>query len=279
MPLSGLALIEFLRYEWQLRLTHAEETLNNLRGLLLMRSTMYQSKARHMRGQRQQTRSQGLLHGVQRRIDAMAGKYRRIREALTKLSTPLLESSWELNLRPLNDDDLVGLTSMDDTGSEGRKKLSWIRKVQGMESDDNAATHIGEHWPLFFVDYLSIYILALRIEWCRARARAHRWQEECLLLNEEMRRVLAFFKWHADDWKQKALNLENMLPTTAFAEPLLAEADLRSQNIIREGKIAYAYRQATIRDQMRTHFSNKWKDLPSKLISMVNVDAVRIECH
>jgi hypothetical protein len=48
---------EFLVTEWQLRVTHAEETLNELRGLLVMRSTMWNSKGRHMRGQRQQTRS------------------------------------------------------------------------------------------------------------------------------------------------------------------------------------------------------------------------------
>ena len=48
--------------------------------------------------------------------------------------------------------------------------------------------------------------LALELEWCRAWACAHRWQEECLLLNEEMRRVLAFFKWQVSDWRQKLIN-------------------------------------------------------------------------
>jgi hypothetical protein len=137
--------IDFLRYEWRLRLTHGEETLADLRSLLLMSSMMYKSKKHHMRGQKQQTRSQKLITGVQERITTAAGKYRRIREALIKLSTALLESSaWEKTLQALHDDDLVGLTSMDDDGPEGRKKLSWIWKVQGMQLEDDKNTQAGE---------------------------------------------------------------------------------------------------------------------------------------
>jgi hypothetical protein len=55
---------EFLVTEWRLRFTHAEEALNDLRSLLVMQSMMWNSKGRHMRGQRQQTRSQTLLEGV-----------------------------------------------------------------------------------------------------------------------------------------------------------------------------------------------------------------------
>jgi hypothetical protein len=60
--------IDFLQYEWELRLTHAEETLAELRSLLLMRSMMYRSKERHMRGQKQQTKGQNLIKGVQQRV-------------------------------------------------------------------------------------------------------------------------------------------------------------------------------------------------------------------
>jgi hypothetical protein len=56
----------FLETEWRLRFTHADEALNDLRSLLLMRSMMWNSKERHMRGQQQQTRSQTLLEGVAR---------------------------------------------------------------------------------------------------------------------------------------------------------------------------------------------------------------------
>jgi len=56
-----------------------------------------------------------------------------------------------------------------------------------------------------------------------------------------MRRVVTFFKWQADDWMQKATKLENSSLTSTIPEPLLAAADLKSQEVIRNGKIAYAY--------------------------------------
>jgi hypothetical protein len=41
---------------------------------------------------------------------------------------------------------------------------------------------------------------ALRIEFLKARARAKRWEEEEVLLEEEMRRTLQFFKYKAEWW-------------------------------------------------------------------------------
>ena len=135
---------EFLMTEWRLRFTHAEEALNDLRSLLVMQSMMWKSKGQHMRGQRQQTRSQTLLEGVERWIHAAADKYRRIREALILLAGPLHETSWEKVFLPLEKSDIVGLTSMGKTGqSEGRKKLTWIWKVQGMDISEDKKTHDG----------------------------------------------------------------------------------------------------------------------------------------
>jgi hypothetical protein len=111
---------------------------------------MYKSKARHSRGQRQQTRSLALLNRLEDRIKSMAAKYRKTREALVTLSTPLLEFKWSDSLHVLEDSDLVGLTSMDDTGSEGRKKLSWIWNIHGMEIDSDKQTQAGMVSTLFF---------------------------------------------------------------------------------------------------------------------------------
>jgi hypothetical protein len=132
-----------LTYEWQLRYAQAEAALNDIRGLILMRSLMYKSKSRHVRGQRQQTRSLKLLNRVEARIKSTAAKYRNVREALVSLSAPLLEFKWVDSLRMLDDSDLVGLTSMDDTGSEGRKKLTWIWNIQGIEGDSDKQTQAG----------------------------------------------------------------------------------------------------------------------------------------
>lgn len=47
---------------------------------------------------------------------------------------------------------------------------------------------------------LSFGPLALRAEWCKARARARRWSEEVDLLLEEMRRVIAYHEWECARW-------------------------------------------------------------------------------
>lgn len=122
--------------------------------------------------------------------------------------------------------------------------------------------------------------LALELEWCRARARAHWWQEECLLLNEEMHRVLAFFKWQASDWRKKALELENALLTSRIENSLLSQADIKLWQLTRDGKIAYAYWQANICNRMFAHFVAKWMEFPAKLLHMEDRDAhIWIECH
>ncbi|KAJ3513191.1 hypothetical protein NLJ89_g3086 [Agrocybe chaxingu] len=159
---------------------------------------MLNSKQRFSRGQRQNTRSQKLLSNVDEKVRASVVKYRHIRLALDSLSGPLLETRWREILRPLEETDVSGLSSMDDSGlssmddsgSEGWKRLSWIWKVHGTGANADECTQ-----------------LALRIEWCKARARAHRWQEECVLLAEEMRRVIAFFQWQCQWWKARMSSL------------------------------------------------------------------------
>jgi len=68
--------------------------------------------------------------------------------------------------------------------------------------------------------------------------------------------------------------------TNIAGNPLLEKADIDSRQLTRDGKIAYAYRQASIRDRMVVYFSAKWKGFPSKLLHMESGDArIRIERH
>ena len=67
-----------------------------------------------------------------------------------------------------------------------------------------------------------------------------RWAEEVELLQEEMRRVSCFLRWHASWWNKKTLEC-----TRGTA------ADI-------EGLGAYAYRQARLRDDLADCFENKW---------------------
>ncbi|KAG1870583.1 hypothetical protein DFJ58DRAFT_852169 [Suillus subalutaceus] len=82
----------------------------------------------------------------------------------------------------------------------------------------------------------------LRVEWCKARARSMRWAEEVELLQEEMRRVSCFLRWHASWWKKKIVEHTLQVGTTAD----------------NEGLSAYAYRQAQLRDELAHCFEIKW---------------------
>jgi hypothetical protein len=79
--------------------------------------------------------------------------------------------------------------------------------------------------------------LALRIEWCRSRARAMRWSEEVLLLREEMRRVVAFLQWNGEWWEER--------------QDVLQGLEMEHN----EGVIAYARKQAHICRAIQMSFS------------------------
>ena len=96
---------------------------------------------------------------------------------------------------------------------------------------------------------------ALRIEWCKARARAHRWSEECELLEEEMRHVIDFFHWQAGWWLDKVKDAawDHMGPLHASS----------AQHT--EGRQAYARRQAAIKSSMAQLCTESWKCVPEYL--------------
>lgn len=143
LPAYVLCPRTFVEYEFRLRYSQAEVTLNDLRGFLLLRSHLWKSKQLYSRGQRQNTRSQALLDSVQKKIDFAASRYRYIRNAMIGLSEHLLDTSWQNVLKDLDVKDLVGLTSMEDAGSEGRKKLTWIWRVHGTGADADECTEAG----------------------------------------------------------------------------------------------------------------------------------------
>lgn len=90
----------------------------------------------------------------------------------------------------------------------------------------------------------SIFPLALRIEWAKARARSMRWSEEVDLLEEEMRRVLQFLTWRAGWWD--------------------SQSDRRGleEGAQCEGEAAYAARQAAVQRSLHDSFVVKWAPLP-----------------
>lgn len=81
---------------------------------------------------------------------------------------------------------------------------------------------------------------AFRIQWLKSRANAARFREELILLEEEMRRVLAFTHWQAMWWRDKG----SARPTE---NPHLSE-----------GLRAYAHEQAHSEQMRAVQLSNRW---------------------
>ncbi|KAG1787612.1 uncharacterized protein HD556DRAFT_1434387 [Suillus plorans] len=211
------------RVEWRLRYAQGHDALHSLRSCLRAQTAILKYKDRNLRGQGANTRARNTLQAIDTRIEAATRKYE---------SSLLNESGWQSSLHPLNHQDIHLMSDILWGESEGRRKLSWIWNMWGAggsEKDDNGALE------------------DMRIEWCKARARAMRWEEEVALLQEEMCRIGAFLRWEAGRWDERH---NEVVPTDAEHE---------------DGCIAYAHRQAHLRTQLATSFEAHWAQTLSHL--------------
>ena len=81
----------------------------------------------------------------------------------------------------------------------------------------------------------------VRHEWMTCRARADRWREELDLLQEEMRRVIAFLEWKSSSWGER---VGSRLGSVA--------AD------IQHGIDSYAHKQANTYHKLAVSLANQW---------------------
>lgn len=141
-------------------------------------------------GNRPNTRMLTVYKRMDYKIERAAHKYRRSRTALLALDP---DGAWKENLKELRNEDIRGPgKDPDDTKtSNGRYDESWIWMVQKNEA-------VAENEEREFID-------DMRVEWVKSRARSMRWEEEFLLLQEEMRRVLVWSQWKAAWWEAQAL--------------------------------------------------------------------------
>ena len=113
--------------------------------------------------------------------------------------------------------------------------------------------------------------VALRVEWCKSRARAQRWREEVCLLLEEMRCILQFLKWKEGVWKAQGGFLESDQDVAERTTNTLLGSRLLLQRRT-EGVWAYAQHQASIQQELRTHFQSLWQPVPTLVISQIGRD-------
>ncbi|KAJ7870848.1 hypothetical protein B0H13DRAFT_2236440 [Mycena leptocephala] len=247
--------------EERLREAQAREALRDLRRQLRIRMLAHQFKRRHTDGQAAYTKSQALQSGIEVRIKGATARYQTARAALLSLRGP---GEWEDVLRVLQQKDIRGmnertlneeekeeerkariLAGLDPDGDEvdefgevvvptvpfnletgeGSRTLSWIWYT-------GAARDVGENGELHD---------DIRVEWTKARARADRWREELVLLDEEMRRVLVYCEWKANWWDERRASR------------------LEVSRELAEGLYAYAAEQAARERAWREKWSTKWR--------------------
>jgi hypothetical protein len=120
-----------------LREAQAYDTLNDLRAVINLRYHLYKYKDTFVRGQRANTRANGIINNAEHRIDTLSLKYSTARDALVNLAVRLGKTDdWERSLKPLDKQrDAVPLKH-DDGRTVGQQSISWIWKTSGFNSNE-----------------------------------------------------------------------------------------------------------------------------------------------
>ncbi|KAG1732347.1 hypothetical protein EDB19DRAFT_1831363 [Suillus lakei] len=230
------------RFEWMLRYAQANDALKDIRNLLRLRSHLYKFKDNNIVGQAANTRARSTINKADNKVTMAAERYEAARAALTNLALLLNEDeAWKDILKPLNrNTDLKSFKDMWEKETEGTRHLSWIWKTPGVSENTSVSLHD-----------------ALRIEWCKARARAMRWEEEVQLLTEEQRRIIAFLDWQADWW---------------WSQRQRRKPESLEDSGLREGLVAYAERQTSLRQALSAHFQHLWtRPMPSSSATATDI--------
>ncbi|KAJ7718092.1 hypothetical protein B0H14DRAFT_2412596, partial [Mycena olivaceomarginata] len=192
-----------------LRDGQCSQSLDQIRHGLSVKKCLQTYKMLHSRRQHQNTHARSLVDTQQHKINIAAGTYRQARLAHIALVDIVSACGW----KQLDKDDL----QMPEDKEEAKR-----RKQRAMKGKRKEAAQVNESGEVRGVpgmgekNHLISWIwlgaghgggvvgegmhAAIRVEWCKAYARVKRWQEEVLLLQEEMCRCLRTLEWQAAVW-------------------------------------------------------------------------------
>lgn len=222
--LSNHAMLEsFCSIERRLREGLANEALHALRTSLITGAALFQGR-RDMSGQKANTRAKGFFDRQNRAKLAAARLYRNSRESLVALGLKEDDKIY----RKLADGDIRAFTvyEQDQKLGHSKVKVSWIWGdfdfTEGQE-DGPLKRYCGEGTckltTISLGDLLKSIDQVLRAYWFRTSAMKSRWEEEVLLLEEEMRRVKRSFAHYTQQWLERAniLDLTEKRGPAAYA--------------------------------------------------------------
>ncbi|KAJ7601753.1 hypothetical protein DFH06DRAFT_1024912 [Mycena polygramma] len=231
------------KMEAKLRTSQCLNALITLRSRLHSKRFFIGFRYSNIQGQVHGTKANTLQAQLGERVTAAAEKYRVGRAALLRLEGAAMDPQF----RPLTEGDLQldGDDGESDLASKkklamlgsgrgaraprmapgtSRKVMSWIWTAQGGANEGEEALHNS-----------------VRVEWCRARARKLRWEEEVWLCREEMRRVLRYLHWQARWWEDRVAARPDASPE------------------VQAGVRAYALKQSAMHLRLASHFAEVWR--------------------
>ena len=177
--------------EYRLRLAQADDALAKIRWQRRIISGLWQFKKLNVDGTRNRstTRMRALYNKFNLRTQRCAACYRAARNALLALDP---DGSWQSRLKHLSDNDICGPGKDDSEPGNSRFEPSWIWLVPRVR----CTPKMGDSEELLND--------SLQVEWAKVWARKQRWEEEVLLIQEEMRRVVKFHEWKSHWWRSQA---------------------------------------------------------------------------
>ena len=100
-----------------------------------------------------------------------------------------------------------------------------------------------------------MFLLAVRMQWAKSYARATQWQEEVLILCEEMSRVAMSFIYEATKWRSCVIES--------------SDGDMK----FRDGRNAYAWEHSALYENLLANFQTRWRPvLKQAIIELRNTD-------
>ncbi|KAK7051669.1 hypothetical protein VNI00_004648 [Paramarasmius palmivorus] len=268
---SELCPPKVIQLESRTRAVQAFDILIQLQGQLRSRGAVYQYTPRAAPSQGMYRKMNYFKDQVEARVKALELAYNQARDSLLRLRGP---GQWEQTFRVLKPEEIRGFgeralqaaeieelqQSYERAGvskeaindvlhgqnvptashhrvlnrGESRVPLiSWIWYVVWPSDEGDAAPLSHAHDDESVQDIEA----SLRVEWCKARARAHRAREEVILVQEEMRRALEFCRYQARWWMSQSSCRADIAPELS------------------EGLQAYSYQQA----QMELQRAQMWE--------------------
>jgi hypothetical protein len=176
--------------ECRLRVAQADDALAEIRHQRRIISGLWHFKKLNVNGtgNKTATRMRTLYNRFHFRTRRCAARYRAARAALVAMDPT---GSWQFRLKDLKDDDIRGPGKDDTLLGNSRFEPSWIWLVARVRS----APDMG--------DSEQVLDDSLKVEWSKSYARKTRWEEEVLIIQEEMRRVIVYHEWRAQWWRNE----------------------------------------------------------------------------